>query len=260
MNNFGLLPTDILLELAVDLDLPNILTWCSLNQRFNNLICKNDIFWMDKFIHDYGNNNKPDNMSWKEFYQGFNAIHTMKYNDTIFRCRTDVEFKKICDKFPIVRNLNLNADYNNFYVTLDIDSKKFVEVFFSQDEIEENSGRYVNILNENDDYEERYKVDFTVDGENPMKSGLIGWISFTIKEERYNPAIESDLYLDPKSSFNQIWTKIEEQILITGTHGEKQFTKENIFSYMQENEIFRIGNDEQTYHLIKIDFNNIYYG
>ena len=262
---------DILIKLAIELDLPDIIKLCRTNHKVNNLVCKNDIFWMKKFKHDYDfpTINKPDDISWKEFYKGFNLIRRMKYNDTIFLCQTDVEFKKVCDKYPIIKD-SYSCYYTDFYATLDIDSRKLLEVFYSQVAYEEGSDRYVDVINENDDYDERFRIDFTVDGKNPMNSGLMGWIAFTIKQERYNPAIVVDLYIDPKSAFNQIWPEIEEQILSNGTAEEKLLTKEDVFMHMKENEIFQLEKvgflpiklAEQTYHLVNINFSryHIYYG
>ena len=69
MSNFDLLPKDILIELAIELDLPDIIKWCSLSKKFDSLTCKNDVFWRRKFIHDYGGYSKKSDLTWKGFYK-----------------------------------------------------------------------------------------------------------------------------------------------------------------------------------------------
>ena len=63
------LHNDVLIKLAIDLDLPDIIKWCSINKRFNKLTCENDIFWMNKFYNDYGKYPKNSDITWKEFYK-----------------------------------------------------------------------------------------------------------------------------------------------------------------------------------------------
>ena len=69
MNNFDILSKDILIELAIELDLPDIIKWCSVNKRFNDATCKSETFWRRKFNHDYGDYPKVPGLSWKEFYR-----------------------------------------------------------------------------------------------------------------------------------------------------------------------------------------------
>ena len=82
MNNFDLLSKDILIELAIELNLPDIVNWCSLNKKFDNLTCKNDIFWRRKFIHDYGEYPKNSDLTWREFYK---FITVAKPNDLLWK-------------------------------------------------------------------------------------------------------------------------------------------------------------------------------
>ena len=77
-----LLPKDILIKLAIDLDLPDIIKWCSINKRFDELTCKNDIFWMNKFYHDYGDYSKVPELTWTEFYK---YITVTKPNDLLWK-------------------------------------------------------------------------------------------------------------------------------------------------------------------------------
>ena len=65
------LPKDLLIELALDLDLPEVIKFCSSSQRINKTICESDVFWSKKFIRDYGDYPKTTKTTetWKEFYK-----------------------------------------------------------------------------------------------------------------------------------------------------------------------------------------------
>jgi hypothetical protein len=42
-----------LLLIALELDIPSVLNFCSSNKRINALICKNSDFWKAKLIKDF---------------------------------------------------------------------------------------------------------------------------------------------------------------------------------------------------------------
>ena len=67
MNNFGTLHKDLLSKLSLELNLSDISELSKVNKRFNNLII-DDIFWMNKFYHDYGHYPKTLK-SWNDFYK-----------------------------------------------------------------------------------------------------------------------------------------------------------------------------------------------
>ena len=82
MYNIDSLPKDILIEIAIELDLPDIVKWCSINKRINSLTGQNETFWMCKFIHDYGNYSKNSDLTWKEFYK---LVTITKPNDLLWK-------------------------------------------------------------------------------------------------------------------------------------------------------------------------------
>ena len=47
------LSKDELIYIAMMLDLPDILSLCKSKKRFNEVICKQDIFWYNKIKQDY---------------------------------------------------------------------------------------------------------------------------------------------------------------------------------------------------------------
>ena len=47
------LPKDLVIQLALELDLPSILNYCRSSKKFNHMICDNYTFWMNKHIRDF---------------------------------------------------------------------------------------------------------------------------------------------------------------------------------------------------------------
>ena len=76
MTEFKLLPKDLLIKIVIELELPDILELSISNKYFNRIICYNNIFWINKFYHEYNNKTygKPCNKSWKEFYKYITVI------------------------------------------------------------------------------------------------------------------------------------------------------------------------------------------
>ena len=74
------LPKDLLIELALDLDLPEVIKFCGTSQRINKTVCESDIFWMKRFIRDYGDYPKTTKTTetWKEFY--YKILNTSGYD------------------------------------------------------------------------------------------------------------------------------------------------------------------------------------
>ena len=48
------LPKDIIVLLALELDISDVLTYCKLSKRFNNAVCNNFSFWYNKLFKDFG--------------------------------------------------------------------------------------------------------------------------------------------------------------------------------------------------------------
>ncbi len=81
-NDFEYLPDDILIKIALNLNLKNLINYCQLNARFNNVICSNNWFWYNKFIHDYGSKFQYDkNTDWLHIYQYYGNVWSFGNNN-----------------------------------------------------------------------------------------------------------------------------------------------------------------------------------
>ena len=101
------LPKDLLIQLALELDLPSILNYCRSSKKFNNLICNNYTFWMNKHIRDFNwNYTGPKTLSAiKESYKNlsywWNPKNRWRLTDSI-----------ILETPGLLNLTSLNANYN----------------------------------------------------------------------------------------------------------------------------------------------------
>ena len=51
-SNISNLPKDLLFLLALDMNLPDILRFCSSSSRINKTVCNNPTFWQQKLQRD----------------------------------------------------------------------------------------------------------------------------------------------------------------------------------------------------------------
>lgn len=70
MNKFDELPPDMLMYLALTMDLPELLNMCNASKRFNSYTCSSGNFWERKLLNDYNvpKNKIPTTLSPKAFY------------------------------------------------------------------------------------------------------------------------------------------------------------------------------------------------
>ena len=76
-------PTDILFRLALDLDLPTLLSYCQANSKFNNASCGNKYFWIQKLKNDFDITWKDLGHSPKEDYEYVYISTTMIFENSI---------------------------------------------------------------------------------------------------------------------------------------------------------------------------------
>ena len=82
------LPLPILIDVAVGMRLPDILSMCRTSRYLNQVICESDDFWKKKFIHDFGMEEitteekgpVPTPNYWKRRYQNFRKVYSFGNN------------------------------------------------------------------------------------------------------------------------------------------------------------------------------------
>ena len=71
MSKFKELPKDVIVLIALSMDIPEILSLCITSKKFNINVCKNKIFWISKLNKDFNNiyqRTKQYNINPKTFY------------------------------------------------------------------------------------------------------------------------------------------------------------------------------------------------
>ena len=74
MMMFFKLPKDLIIKIALSLDLPNLSTFFELNKKCKEITSDNDIFWLNKIITEYELEDstvlvKSIDQSWKDYYK-----------------------------------------------------------------------------------------------------------------------------------------------------------------------------------------------
>ena len=76
---FDRLPDEMILELAYVMSITDIKSLCRTGQRFNRIICDNEIFWRNKLFREIGPIDYDGN--WKEMYMYSQALWGYGKND-----------------------------------------------------------------------------------------------------------------------------------------------------------------------------------
>lgn len=74
--DFDFLPPEQIRTIALSLPLSNIAFLCETNTRFSNIICNDNSFWYQKFVHDFGQPHIRNSrlINWKHAYQNFGIV------------------------------------------------------------------------------------------------------------------------------------------------------------------------------------------
>jgi hypothetical protein len=73
----GNLPNEILLIILINLELPDLLSFCGINHQMN-LICNDEYFWLGKLKKDFPLAINDENISSKDFYQKVYKLYKEK--------------------------------------------------------------------------------------------------------------------------------------------------------------------------------------
>lgn len=80
MSGFDQLADDTIREIAISLSLNDINKLCSVNQRFNKQIDRNETFWREKYIRDFSDDSTSYQGNWREHYMRAGTVWVCGYN------------------------------------------------------------------------------------------------------------------------------------------------------------------------------------
>ena len=65
------LPTETIIDIALGLTADSVNRLCKVSRKFNAVLCKNDEFWKQKYIHDFGKIKRAtgSKRSWRDLYE-----------------------------------------------------------------------------------------------------------------------------------------------------------------------------------------------
>jgi hypothetical protein len=119
------LPKDILFQLSLELDLPNLLNLCKTNRLLNEKVCNNENIWLSKLNKDFPlHNNLNIQINFKNKYKLLYDLHKLrnklKFKRSVYELfnseKLDLSRKDIQElpkEIEILQNLEtLNLDYN----------------------------------------------------------------------------------------------------------------------------------------------------
>lgn len=126
MSIFDGIPNEIIREMALSLRLRDIRNFGSTNSRFNRVVCRNDEFWHQKFIRDYGNTIKLGECikyreSWKEMYQRHGMVWICPLIDPVL---LHIKNIKIFNNIRVPKGI---SDFKAKYVSTKKDHAVFID-------------------------------------------------------------------------------------------------------------------------------------
>lgn len=75
------LPKDVLVMMALDLDLAEVISLCRSSSKLNSSLCKNKNFWIRKLQYDFEISYDPSNTMIPKDYYNYIAHIVKKYPD-----------------------------------------------------------------------------------------------------------------------------------------------------------------------------------
>ncbi len=150
--DWGKLNKDVLVKLALELNLPDILSLCRINKRFNRFVCDDDIFWQKKLKRDwdYSANVKEAKSIYERIERFINEWSNDAWNDAPMIFSELVDEKEFTTSF---RN-----DFKDIFLeytdkSINVDGESFQGL---QEDVQDFLDRYVRtewVLYEYDDGE-----------------------------------------------------------------------------------------------------------
>ncbi len=115
-HDWNRLDKNLIVQIALELNLPDILSFCRSNKRFNEVVCESDIFWSKKLVNDFGVNaykrhqsdpkgkyrrihNDIENWLERSIFQRAGPILRTFVNKKTIRDKFVVDFKRFLDSF-----------------------------------------------------------------------------------------------------------------------------------------------------------------
>jgi len=146
------LPKDILIEIALDLNLQDVFGYCLSSKYINERVCENKFFWINKLYKDFNIYHRESKLSAKKYYLEINNL-LKKYNfnfDKLLRYGFIYNRNDLV-KIAIYKNASL-SDFNfNDFQKIKLLDEKLIDILFNEKtKTIKNMTEFVNLLSYND--------------------------------------------------------------------------------------------------------------
>jgi len=152
------LPKDILIEIALDLDLQSILGYCLSSKYINEKVCENKNFWVNKLYKDFNIDHRESKLSAKKYYLELNNL-LKKYDlDALLSYGLKNDRNDLI-KIAINKNANL-TDFNfNDFQKIKLLDEKLIDILFNEKaKATKNIFGFYNLLKNIDDKDKKFQI------------------------------------------------------------------------------------------------------
>jgi len=209
------LPKDILIEIALDLDLQSIFGYCLSSKYINEKVCENKNFWINKLYKDFNIDHRESKLSAKKYYLELNNL-LKKYNlDALLSYGLKNDRNDLV-KLAIYKNASLSDfDFNDFQKIKLLDEKLIDILFNEKDKAVKNISEFLNLISYIDRDKKLQVIYYLYDFIFPKALKVLGknnnfWVHALIKlKEFYNDSPEYffNLYNKKINFYEELATK-----------------------------------------------------
>ena len=209
------LPKDILIEIALDLDLQDVFGYCLSSKYINEIVCENKIFWINKLYKDFNIDHRESKLSAKKYYLEINNL-LKKYNfDTLLRYGL-INNRNDLVKIAIYKNASLSYFNFNDFQKIKLLDEKLIDILFNEKtKALKNISEFLNLISSIDRDKKLQVIYYLYDFIFPKALKVFGknnnfWVHALIKlKEFYNDSPEYffNLYNEKINFYEELATK-----------------------------------------------------
>lgn len=209
------LPKDILIEIALALDLQDVFGYCLSSKYINEIVCENKIFWINKLYKDFNIDHRESKLSAKKYYLEINNL-LKKYNfDTLLRYGL-INNRNDLVKIAIYKNASLSYFNFNDFQKIKLLDEKLIDILFNEKtKATKNISEFLNLISSIDRDKKLQVIYYLYDFIFPKALKVFGknnnfWVHALIKlKEFYNDSPEYffNLYNEKINFYEELATK-----------------------------------------------------
>ena len=209
------LPKDILIEIALDLDLQDVFGYCLSSKYINEIVCENKIFWINKLYKDFNIDHRESKLSAKKYYLEINNLLKIYNFNRLLRYGLENNRNDLV-KIAIYKNASL-SDFNfNDFQKIKLLDEKLIDILFNEKtKATKNISEFLNLISSIDRDKKLQVIYYLYDFIFPKALKVFGknnnfWVHALIKlKEFYNdsPGYFFNLYNEKINFYEELATK-----------------------------------------------------